>query len=197
MFIGRLDPCQKGLDLLVEAFADAELAGAALVMVGPDWFGSQNALSARAARLEISSQVVFAGPAFGQDRANLFAGADVFVHPSRWEGLSLSVLAAAAAGKPCLITRDADPFGELARAQASFVVDANVASIAAGLRHAAALPAADLLAMGARARRAVTARFSWPAIAATLVEEYRCGLEQTQSPHSACEIVGRDDPLNG
>ena len=181
MFIGRLDPWQKGLDLLVEAFAQASLPGAALVMVGPDWFGSQGALSALAARLGISPQVVFAGQAFGTDRANLFAGADVFVHPSRWEGLSLSVLAAAAAGKPCLVTRDADPFGELERAQAAFLVEANVASIADGLRRATALPPAELLAMGSRARAVPGARFSWPTIAATLIEEYRCGVERTNS----------------
>ena len=177
MFIGRLDPWQKGLDLLVEAFAQAGLGGAALVMVGPDWFGSREALSARAARLGISSAVVFTGPAFGQDRANFFASADVFVHTSRWEGLSLSVLAAAAARKPCLITRDADPLGELERAQGAFIVDTNVASIAAGLRHAATLPVAELQAMGYRAAQAVESRFRWSVIAATLVEEYRRPLE--------------------
>ena len=82
-------------------------------------------LEALAGRLGVSQQVVFTGPAFGEDRANLFAAADVFVHPSRWEGVSLSVLAAAAAGKPCLITREADPLGQLERAEAAIVVDAD------------------------------------------------------------------------
>jgi glycosyltransferase involved in cell wall biosynthesis len=36
MFIGRLDSRQKGLDLLLEAFADAALRDATLVLVGPD-----------------------------------------------------------------------------------------------------------------------------------------------------------------
>jgi glycosyltransferase involved in cell wall biosynthesis len=36
MFIGRMDAWQKGLDLLVEAFAAAALHDAALVLVGPD-----------------------------------------------------------------------------------------------------------------------------------------------------------------
>ena len=139
MFIGRLDAWQKGLDLLIEAFAQAGLREAGLVLVGPDYRGSRRELERLANRLGISSQLVFIGPAFGEDRANLFAAADVFVHPSRWEGLSLSVLAAAAAGKPCLITRDADPFGELERAQAAIFVETNVSSIAEGLRRAAAL----------------------------------------------------------
>lgn len=173
MFVGRLDPWQKGLDLLIQAFARAGLREAALVLVGPDWFGSQEVLSSLAARLGISSQLIFTGQAFGDDRANLFAAADVFVHPSRWEGLSLSVLAAAAAGKPCLITRDADPLGELERAQAAIVVDASVASIVAGLRRAAVLPGEELRAMGTRARIVATAKFDWPTIASRLVDAYR------------------------
>ena len=99
MFIGRLDPWQKGLDLLIEAFAHAESARRRPRPGGPDCRGSRRNLERLAERHGISSQVVFTGPAFGEDRANLLAAADVFVHPSRWEGLSLSVLAAAAAGK--------------------------------------------------------------------------------------------------
>ena len=173
MFVGRLDPWQKGLDLLVDAFASAGLPEASLVLVGPDWRGSRRALAARAEQLGIPSRVVFIEPAFGVERANLFAAADVFVHPSRWEGLSLSVLAAAAAGKACLITREADPLGELERAQAALFVEASVPSIAAGLKHAASLTRQDLHIMGRHARRVVEIHFTWPTSAATLVEAYR------------------------
>jgi glycosyltransferase involved in cell wall biosynthesis len=178
MFIGRLDPWQKGLDLLVEAFAHAGLREAALVLVGPDCRGSRRALATLADRLGISSHLVFMEPAFGQDRADLLAAADVFVHPSRWEGVSLSVLAASAAGKPCLITPEADPLGALERAQAAVVVEANVSSIAEGLRRAASLSRDELQAMSARARRVAEAHFSWPSIAGKLVETYRSALEK-------------------
>jgi len=172
MFIGRLDSWQKGLDLLIEAFAHAELREAGLVLVGPDCRGSRRILERLAERLGISPQVVFTGAAFGDDRANLLAAANVFVHPSRWEGLSLSVLTAAAAGKPCLITRDADPLGELERAQAAVVVEATVSSIAAGLRRAATLSGHELQVMSMRARRVAEAHFTWPSIAGRLVEAY-------------------------
>jgi len=176
MFVGRLDLWQKGLDLLVEAFACAGLSDASLVLVGPDYRGSRRALATRAERLGISPRVVFIEPAFGQERANLFAAADVFVHPSRWEGLSLSVLAASAAGKACLITREADPLGELERAQAAVIVDASVSSIAKGLNQAANLSRQELHIMGTRARRVAESHFTWPSIAAALVDAYRRGL---------------------
>jgi len=190
MFVGRLDLWQKGLDLLVEAFASAELPQASLVLVGPDWRGSRRALATRAEQLGISTRVVFIEPAFGQQKANLFAAADVFVHPSRWEGLSLSVLAAAAAGKACLITREADPLGELERAQAAVVVEATVSRIAEGLRQAAALSRQDLDIMGTRARRVAESHFTWPSIAATLVEAYRRALTSQES-YAAMESAPR------
>ncbi len=176
MFIGRLDSWQKGLDLLVQAFARAGLRDAALVLVGPDYRGSRQALTTLAGRLGISSRVVFIDAAFGPDRANLFAAADVFVHPSRWEGVSLSVLAAAAAGKACLITREADPLGELERAQAAIIVDANVSSLADGLKRATALSRQELQVIGARARHVAHARFTWPATAQKLIDAYRFAL---------------------
>ena len=94
------------------------------------------------------------------------------------KALSLSVLAAAAAGKPCLITREADPLGELERAQAAVVVEASVSSIAEGLRRAAALSRDELQIMGTRARRVAEAHFTWPSIAGKLVEAYRSALEK-------------------
>lgn len=181
MFIGRLDIWQKGLDLLIDAFARAGLRQAGLVLVGPDCRGSVRALTARAVRHGVSSRLVFTGPAFGDDRANLFAAADVFVHTSRWEGLSLSVLAAAAAGKPCLITRSADPLGELERAQAAIIVEAAVPSIAAGLRRAAALSDDERHVLGSRARGVAAAHFSWPSIAGDMVEAYRSALDSVPS----------------
>jgi glycosyltransferase involved in cell wall biosynthesis len=173
MFIGRLDPWQKGLDLLIEAFSHAAPRQATLVLVGPDWRGSRGSLQRLADRLGVLSRVVFTGPVFGDDRARLLAAADVFVHPSRWEGLSLSVLAAAAAGKPCLITRDADPLGGLERANAAVIVEPTVSSIAAGLTRFGSLGGCELKAIGRRAKQVADAHPTWPEIADRLVEAYR------------------------
>ena len=198
LFVGRLDPWQKGLDLLIEAFARAGLRQAALVLVGPDWRGSRAGLERLAERLGISSQVVFTGSAFAQKRADLLAAADVFVHTSRWEGMSLSVLGAAAAGKPCLITHTADPLGELERARAAVIVDATVPSITGGLRRSALFSAGERQMMGARARRVVESHFTWPAIVGKLVEAYRDALDVASERGSGslelnCETTGRTE----
>ena len=96
MYVGRLEPVQKGLDTLITAFAAAGAPNAALVLVGPDSKKGLARLTALINHLGVSGAVTILGAASGERLANLMAGADVFVHPSRWEGLSLSVLEAAA-----------------------------------------------------------------------------------------------------
>jgi len=181
MFVGRLDTWQKGLDLLVDAFADAELRDASLVLVGPDWRGSRHDLAARAAQRGILSRLVFVDAVYGDERANLLAGADIFVHPSRWEGLSMSVLAASAAGKPSLLTAVADPLGRLDRAQAAVTVEPSVSSIATGLKRAVALTGSERQAMGARAKHVAETHITWPEVARKFVQAYRRAVSDGQA----------------
>jgi len=178
MFIGRLDTWQKGLDLLIEGFAAAALRDVALVLVGPDCRGSRHSLQALIDRRGLSLRVVLLEPAFGQDRVNLLAAAHMFVHPSRWEGVSLAVLGAAAAGTPCLLTRQADPLGELQRSRAAIVVEPTASSVAEGMRRAAALSASELQTMRARARCVVSAHPTWAMVAERLARAYRLALRR-------------------
>ena len=104
--------------------------------------------------------VHFLGPLHGRAKFECLAGADVFVHPSRWEGLPHAVLEAAAVGLPGLLTRVADPLGRLSEARAALLVEPDPSAIAAGLRQLAQLDADELQRMGARARE-VCRQFSW------------------------------------
>jgi glycosyltransferase involved in cell wall biosynthesis len=168
MFMGRVAPMQKGLDLLVQGLALASLPDCRLVILGPDFRGGRAALESLVDRLGIRSQQC----------ADLIAGADVFVHTSRWEGMSLAVLEAAGWEKPCLLTPAADLNGALGQAGAAVVVDGTPEAIAAGLRGMAGLERDTLLTMGQRAHHTVVTQFSWNRTASTLIEAYQhgCGL---------------------
>ena len=172
LFLGRLDPRHKGLDLLLAALSSAGPRDVSLVLVGPDWRGGRRMLEDRAVKLGVQKQTIFAGPSHGEEKFSLLAGADVFVHPSRWEGLSFAVLEAAAAGKPCLLTHAADPNGMVATHGAGVVVEASVAELARGIRRLRACSDSDLRTMGERARRMVATEFEWRGTAAALIQAY-------------------------
>jgi glycosyltransferase involved in cell wall biosynthesis len=175
LFLGRLDPVPKGLDLLLEAFAVARVPKAVLVLVGPDWRGSLVRLREQVRYLGLEERVVFTGPVFGEEKWAYLAGADVFVHPSRWEaGLPFSVLEALAMGKPVLVSRAADP-GEIRVSGAGVTVEPRVAELSEALRALGTSSPEELERMGRRARALVEERYNWRIIAGRLVEAYQSG----------------------
>lgn len=100
--LGRLSP-EKGQDVLLEAFAALPPAlRARLVLVGDG--ASRAALETRAGAEDLRARgVCFAG--WREDPWACLGAADLFVLPSRREGVPLALLEALAAGKPTVATR--------------------------------------------------------------------------------------------
>jgi len=172
LFLGRLDPAQKGLDMLIQAAAQSGLRNSALVLIGPDWRGGRKRLERMARGASSNFPVRVLDSVYGQAKYELMAGADVFVHPSRWEGMPQAVLEAAALGLPTLLTPVADPWGRLAEQDAAWTVEANPGSIAKGLQRAGNAEDAQLREMGSRARQTVFKEFHWRRAAEALREGY-------------------------
>jgi glycosyltransferase involved in cell wall biosynthesis len=103
LFAGKLVEV-KGVDVLLDAFALLRAAGAAdqLVLVGDGPLRS--ALRDRAHAQGIADHVTFLGQLPQAEVARWMSAADVFVLPSRDEGLGLVLLEAMACGTPCVGT---------------------------------------------------------------------------------------------
>jgi glycosyltransferase involved in cell wall biosynthesis len=91
---------QKGHRFLFEALAAAALADVHLLVVGDG--DLREALRVEAGRLGIASRVHFLGAR--RDLGDLLAAIDVFVMPSLWEGLPLSLILAMGAAQPVVAT---------------------------------------------------------------------------------------------
>jgi glycosyltransferase involved in cell wall biosynthesis len=102
LYLGRLDP-GKGLDVALAAWqrvsARRPRARLALAGDGP----GRRALEARCAALDLGDSVRFLG--VRPDPEVLLRGAQVFVLPSRSEGMSNALLEAMATGLACVATR--------------------------------------------------------------------------------------------
>jgi glycosyltransferase involved in cell wall biosynthesis len=99
--IARLAP-QKGIDVLLAAVPSLLQAapGARVVIVGGGPL--EDELRARADELGLGEAVSFLGPV--ENARDLLPSFDVFVLPSRWEGMPIALLEARAAGLPCVAT---------------------------------------------------------------------------------------------
>jgi len=164
--VARLDPV-KNLSLLLQAHASLLASHpqvrVALVGSGPE----QPALEAEARRLGTSQRVLFAG--YRSDARRLMSAFDVYVNCSNYEGVSLTILEAMAAGLPVVATR--------VGGNAEVVLDGETGIVVPGRQ---AAPLADAIAamsadprvrreMGEAGRRRVEQEFSIE----RMVDDYR------------------------
>ncbi|NLD43026.1 MAG: glycosyltransferase, partial [Chloroflexi bacterium] len=175
LFVGRLDPHHKGLDLLIEACALAShrlrVARASIAVHGPSIAGSAQALQRLAHERGLDDLLRVKGPVYGEDKARAYAAVDLFLHTSRFEGHPMAVLEALSYGLPCLLTPGTNMADEVVAAGAGWRAEPTPQGIAGAL--VAAVEARQhLAAMGQRARQLVAERYTWGKVARALCEHY-------------------------
>ena len=171
MFVGRLHP-QKGVDVLLRAAAALRARRPQqdvrfeLVGDGP----SRVELIALGRDLGLDGQVRFHGDR--DDVATLLGAADVFVLPSRAEGISNALLEAMAAGLPVVATAIPGNTDVISDGRDGILVEAeDPASLADGIERL--LDDGDLRArLGREARRTIASRFTIDRVADRYRELY-------------------------
>lgn len=170
-FLGRIDSYNKGLDILLDAFARLDCArDAALTLHGPDW-GDRAALEARARRNGIAARVAFPGADYTRSSPEIIAQHDVFCLPSRFEGFGLAALEAMLAARVLLVSSCAGIARHVEASGCGIVVNPDVQGVLAGLRTLLDRRA-DWREMGLRGRSYALGRLRWDAIAAGLLPQY-------------------------
>jgi glycosyltransferase involved in cell wall biosynthesis len=104
LFLSRIDTYTKGLDLLVRAFEliSHEFPGIRLVLAGYEFNSFRDLIAA--VTPSVRGKIVYSGFVTGEDKVRLLSGAKFFVLPSRHESAPISILEAAACGKPVLVS---------------------------------------------------------------------------------------------
>jgi glycosyltransferase involved in cell wall biosynthesis len=176
--VGSVVP-RKGYDLLVAALAKISDLAWHLTIAGDRERSQETAqlLDADIARLGLGERVRFAGAVPTPQLMGLYAAADLFVLPSRFEGYGMAYAEAMAHGLPVVGTR-AGAIPDTVPAGAGVLVPSDdVGALAAVLRHLIGSPSErERLAAGARA---VAAKFpSWQDSAALFARV----LEQAAQP---------------
>ena len=182
-FCGRYAIHHKGLDLLLQGFALHRRAGGAgrLTTIGSG--PARAELQALAVTLGIADAVSIGGPRFGPDRDAALAGCDYFVMPSRYEGLPLAALEAAAAGLPLLVTEETGLAAEFCRHGAGFPIETlSPDSVHAAFRLASAQTAGAWASQRLAAYRLALSIADWTEISAQLLGLYSSSGEQ-EKPH--------------
>lgn len=192
LFMSRIHPV-KGLENLVEAWAQVRRAGWRLRIAGPDTDAHLAVVLARVNRLGLGDSVQYAGEITEDDKAAAFAAADLFVLPTFSENFGVVVVEALAHGLPVITTRAA-PWDAIEPAGCGWWIDIGVAPLARALLSAMSLSDAQRREMGNQGRL-LARRYAWGPIATEFAGVYRWLLGEGDRPacvEGASAVAGRN-----
>lgn len=175
-FCGRMDLKMKGLDLLLKGYHQYKTESskrAQLWLIGGGY--NIEELKRMAAELGIQEDVIFYGPRFGDEKLNLLAHCDAFYHPSRYEGLPMSILEAAGLGLPCVVSDATNMAEYIGEHKAGLILEPNTAaSLCASIGEISRMKESgeELKLMSDAAVQMIKNTFSWESIAKRFAEVY-------------------------
>ncbi|HEY0406209.1 MAG TPA: glycosyltransferase [Pyrinomonadaceae bacterium] len=189
LFLSRVHP-KKGLKMLLQAWGalGAERRDWQLAIAGPDQGGHTDELKQLADELNLNSSVTFMGALFGEQKLAAYALAELSVLPSFSENFGVAVAEALAAGVP-VMTTSGTPWKDLRERGCGWCVEANGEQLAAGLREALSLSTEELAKMGAKGRQWMLRDFSWPRVAAQMIEVCEWTLGGSNATMPGCLIL--------
>lgn len=171
LFLGRMDAYNKGLDILLEAFARvAAFHEGRLTIQGQD-LGDRTRLERQAARLSLSGTVEFRNADYGRTGSEIAADHDIFCLPSRFEGFSQSAMEAMLAARMLLVSAIAGIAPHVEASGCGIAVKPDVASVAEGLV-ALLEDRVRWKERGLSGRAYALATLPWKRVAAQALEKY-------------------------
>lgn len=194
VYLGRLWH-EKGVDLLVEAWARARQSGKlddwVLVIAGGDFRGYREALEHKITSVSMGASVRLVGELQAGDKAALLQFADAFVQPSRSEALSMALLEAMAAGLPCVYTTGCN-LPALAQCGGGIETAVSAAALEDGLVLLVSLSDEERLAMGYCARQLACREYSQDAVIQQLSRLYGEIIQRTAPTRGAKPRIEKD-----
>lgn len=131
--IGRIEPYQKGLDLLLDACAhiknELETAKCSVMICGPDKEGKLAGLKEQVHDIGLDSIITFKEGIYGKEKEELLLSSDVFLFPSRFEGHPMALIEALSYGLPCIATTGSNMREEVEKFDAGWTADSNSESL--------------------------------------------------------------------
>ena len=128
-YLGRYEVYIKGLDLLINAFANyqsqTERVKIKLTLIGEHSTktDSQGFFSDVEKKLKDKSMLIMKGPLYNEEKFDELSKFDIFIHPSRSEGMPNAVLEAISMGIPCLVTPQTNMGKIIENADCGWIID--------------------------------------------------------------------------
>lgn len=135
--IGRIEPYQKGLDMLIEACSTIKdqlnQSNCTIDIYGPDVENKRQFLEKELLRYGLGSIVKFHDSVYGKEKEEILQNSDVFIMTSRFEGHPMALIEALSFGLPVVATEGSNMKNEIELYDAGWTADNNIKSISDAL----------------------------------------------------------------
>ena len=174
-WFGRYDPEFKGIDLIVDTWAEMpEATRPRLRLTGQDYYGGKEQIQRQVHRLGLEPWISVEGERLGDDLWEFVAGSRAILHPARWESLGRSILESTVRGVPVILSSTTEVAKDMGAEPSAILVEPTVRGLLAGIQ--AAEDDALLRDMSERGRAWTTQRYSWSRSMADYTRQLRDAL---------------------
>ena len=139
VYIGRFDPYQKGLDLLLEACDRCSTLlrknNISIELYGPERYNCRADYIKEIQGKNLTDILIVKEGVFGKEKQKVLESADFFVMTSRFEGMPMSLIEAMSYGLPCLITTGTNMADIVDKNEAGWTAEVDLESIVRSLEN--------------------------------------------------------------
>ena len=182
LYLGRINPI-KGLDQLLACWATLPKLWDQweFIIVGDDSGAYAKKLKKKYSTCIRSGQVRFVGPMYGEEKFRMLMESDLFVLPSRSEGMPMTVLEAASIGLPCAITENCG-LQDMVKQGGAFLIGAGPDEMLRDLLYILTKSPEKRQRVGMKGREYVKEHHSWRRVVAMYDELFKCLLNGGDKP---------------
>jgi|GEM_PF-582554 len=159
LFLGRIHP-KKGVDILIQSFAQTLREEFRLVLAGPCDESYRSSLTAIARSLHVDHRIIWTGMLDGAAKAAALATAEVFVLPSHSENFGIAVVEALAAKCPVIISDKVDIHDAIRDTKSGLVCKDTVEGLSAAFTEWRELSSSEREKIGSNGRRCFEEKFT-------------------------------------
>ena len=174
VYIGRFEPVQKGLDLLLDACVSCKKSmqenNVVIELYGPKRYNCREEYREQILQKDMGELIKIREGVFGTEKQSVLENADFFVMTSRFEGMPMSLIEAMSYGLPCLITDGTNMTDVVERFDAGWTARVDTNSISEALtRMIKDIPEFERKQQNAWE---LSKQYDWDAIASNTHEKY-------------------------
>lgn len=176
VYIGRIEPYQKGIDILISACErirdELRSVGFKIKLYGPDKEKKLVDLQKDVEEKALTDIISFHDSVFGSAKEKILLESDIFLLASRFEGHPMALIEALSYGIPCIVTKGTNMKSEVEEFNAGWTADNNELSLANALTKAIKEFKRDTLSEYSANASSLARKYDWDLLARENTNKY-------------------------